>query len=109
MIVCSFVICLCFCCTVSICLARTVIFIKSAVTPPQRAPQSAPVSRGEEECCYVCVDRAADAANDRPCGRPCGHGKMMCGECFETVKNGADPRCPLCRAKLMTCAQNVNE
>jgi hypothetical protein len=98
MIVCSFVICLCFFCAVYICISQTVKFIKSAATSP-------PI-RVEEECCYICVDRAADAANDRG---TCGHGKMMCATCFETVKNGVDPRCPLCRAKMMTCAQTVNE
>jgi hypothetical protein len=93
MIFSSFVSCLCLCCAVYICIAKTVKFIKSA------AP------RVEGECCYICIDRAADAANEDPCG----HGKMMCGACFETVKNGDDPRCPICRAKLLTCVQIVSE
>ena len=99
LILCSFVICLCFICTVSICLARTLVSIKSAFN--QRASRGAV----EGECCYICVDRVADTSNEDQCG----HGKMMCGACFETIKHGTDPRCPLCRATLMTCVQIVSE
>jgi hypothetical protein len=124
MALCSIVVCICILTTVPDCVVLAFSLVKIFMTlpddssvaaePSSVAAEPSPVAAEPsllasehllEECCYICVDRAADAANDDQCG----HGKMMCRPCFETIKQGAYPRCPLCRAKLMMCVQIASE
>jgi hypothetical protein len=121
MALCSVITCFCLLLMVLACIGRAFslieIFMNSSNNSSVAAEPSSPPSPVAaepsllasehvlEECCYICVDRAADAANDDQCG----HGKMLCRPCFETIKRGVYPRCPLCRAKLMNCVQIASE